>query len=166
MDETAPHLPSGMPDTDDAPETASDAEKQLIDRLDEAALTFSEALLSYEKTEDGQDYKIPWGMRVEIFKLVMNWVAVRRRTDISDPEGQGRMVSVMQGKLASAQEAAKLNKDGLPARPNGRPTNERKAVYDKLIEEKKAEKARASQNDDSALKARLAKLAPQKETAQ
>lgn len=170
MEDEAPSPHSGTPEFDASPSDAavemeSDIEKMLIDRLDQAALAFSESLSDYTTQEDAQgqsSYTVPWPMRVEVFKLVRDWVATRRRTDISDADGGTAGVQHMQKLLEQSRKQAENSlvdpKTGLPKKLNGRPTNEESLAYKKLEEARIKRLANAAKDDDSAMRARMAKI--------
>lgn len=158
---------SGTPDFDEAYPATEKAERsneqRLIDALDQAALRFSKILLDDSKDEAG-NHVISWGMRVEVFKMVRDWVATRRRTDISDPEGDQSGIQEMQRRVETAQAAAREQrapeldpKTGLPKRERGRPTKEQTAEFEALARKRDEALARKARNDDSGMMAALAK---------
>ncbi len=170
MDEAIPTLlASGAPATlIDIPadaEKPKSSEEQLIDALDEAALRFAKSMLDDTKGEDG-NFVVPWNQRVEIFKMCRDWVAVRRRTDISDPGDDQSGIDRMRAKLKEAQKPAPpqpVEIDGKvilppPPRRAGRPSNEQRKLeqkYQRALDKKALQEGKT---DDSLMQRRLAGL--------
>ena len=168
MDEAIPTLlASGAPATStdilDA-EKPKTSEEQLIDALDEAALRFAKSMLDDRKDENDQ-FIIPWNQRVEIFKMCRDWVAVRRRTDISDPGDDQSGIDRMRAKLKEAQKPAPqpVEIDGKvvmppPPRKAGRPSNDQRKLeqrYQRALDKKALQEGKT---DDSLMQRRLAGL--------
>lgn len=161
-------LSSGIPssnrngENDSAPteNDSNECEEMLILGLDHAAMNFLKIVLDDGKDEKGE-YTISLETRVKLFGLIKDWVAIRRRTDISDPnKDDDRGVKDMQRRIAETKaepEKPDLDpKTGLPRRPRGRPTMADQANYKQKLEEKIARDKAKSKNDDTGLAAKLA----------
>ncbi len=128
-------------------------EQKLIDALDLAALRFSSIMLD-DRTDESGKFLIDWDMRVEVFKMVKEWVATRRRTDIDDPKDNQKGVAEMQRR---AQAATSTAPEPAEKRGRGRPTNAEVAERKAREEREREERAKTAKNDDSGWQARLAK---------
>lgn len=131
-------------------------EQKLIDALDAASLRFSAIMLDDRTNEHGQ-FLIDWDMRVEVFKMIRDWVATRRRTDIDDPRDNQKGVQSLQAELAAGKAAhatpkQKPGKYVMPKRGRGRPSTEEKREREALERRMQAERDRDERGDDSAMK--------------
>lgn len=133
-------------------------EQRLIDGLDQAALGFLRILLDDSKNEDGT-FVVALDKRLDLFKIVRDWVAVRRRTDISDPNGDTSKVANMQRRLNTAQALPVIR--GIvppPPRKVGRPKKEEAAHREAYERAQIEDQITNGKHDDSALSTRLAML--------
>lgn len=128
-------------------------EERLIDALDEAALNFIVVLADNTQNEDG-NYRVDFDLRMEVFKMAMQWVATRRRTKIDDNEHSQRGVKEMQQRMEAGRVATPAPE--LIRRGPGRPTKaetERRRIE---AEEQERRDAETRKHDDSGLRHRLA----------
>lgn len=157
-------LHSGTQISDEPTTEKRTSEEELIERLDQAAIQFTRIMLDNRRNEESGEYVVDLDTRMDIFKMVRDWVATRRRTDITDPNKEDG-AGVLESKMALdvlAREATKraapdieLDKDGLPKRGKGRPTQAQLALRKEAAEAQRIIRERVERSDDSALQAAL-----------
>lgn len=146
-------LGSEGPETDE--DDSRPTEERIIDSLDEAALMFAKVLNDRRHNEDDTGFVVSWETRLELFKLLRDWVATRRRTQIGNGDNDQSGVELMRARMAgnAPRPAPK------PPAKRGRPTNAEKErrETERALEEARLERERwdSSKNDDSGLKSRL-----------
>ncbi len=123
------------------------AEEVLIESLDRAAIRFA-CLLDDDTRDDAGNFLITLDQRLDIFKMARDWVAVRRRTQIGDQQGDQRGVRDMQDRIQTGRAQPTAKPDPNKRRP-GRPTNAEVAA-------RKEAQLKQQENDDSGWQTKLA----------
>lgn len=159
MDDAIPTLlGSGAlarPESEDSAAQQPSNEQRLIDALDEAALRFAGTLLD-DEVDENNHYKVSWQQRADTFKMIRDWVAVRRRTDISEPGEDQAGVDKMRARLKTAQTLPPVRGiDPPPPRRVGRPTNEQRKKEQAYKIAADAEQIVNGKNDDSAMRQKM-----------
>lgn len=147
-----------------------DPEEQMIAMLDEAALRLGKLMLDDSRDAEGK-FLVSFEARVDVFKLLREWVEKRRRTGISDKEGDTSGVKSMIDAVKNGPpqeaprpvEAAPIKRAVMmptpaPKRGPGRPT---KAEAEERARQARAEYDRevtARAHDDSAMRADLERI--------
>lgn len=151
-----------------------DPEEQMIAMLDEAALRLGKLMLDDSRDDEGK-FLVSFEARVDVFKLLREWVEKRRRTGISDKDGDTSGVKSMIDAVKNGpQEAPRVETPGstplivnraavmipapAPKRGPGRPTNEEKAARLKAEREAYDRQMAERAHDDSAMRADLERI--------
>lgn len=130
------------------------AEQRLIAVLDRAAERFG-ALLDDDTRDEDNRFIVTLDQRLELFKLIREWIAVRRRTKIEDANTTQMGVAEMQSRIEAGRIGGTTPKEP-EKRGRGRPSNAERARRAEEEARRAAEAAAAGKNDDSGLAARLA----------
>lgn len=129
------------------------AEQKLIGVCDRAALRFG-ALLDDDSRDEDNRFVVSLDQRLELFKLIREWIAVRRRTKIDEGHGAQTGVAAMQERIAAGRDT-----QAAPPQPQkrgrGRPSNAERARLAEEERQRIIDDAIAGRNDDSGLQARL-----------
>lgn len=151
-----------------------DPEEQMIAMLDEAALRLGKLMLDDTRGEDGK-FLVPLETRLEVFKLLREWVEKRRRTGISDRDGDSAGVKSMidavrngPGSAAEPAERANIHRATLISsgkrmphpevkRRVGRPTKEEAAERARIDREAYERESEARRHDDSGMMSDLSR---------
>lgn len=147
-------LSSGTQTLSEAGEDEQSNEQRLIASLDDAAIGFSKLLLD-DSRDDENRFVVSLDQRMELFKMVREWIAVRRRTKIDDESGGQAGVADMQARIKGPAPAPTTARRG-PGRPS-KAELQRRAEED---ERARQEAAKEGQNDDSGWRAKLAQTNP------
>lgn len=130
------------------------AEQRLIAVLDRAAERFG-ALLDDDTRDEDNRFIVTLDQRLELFKLIREWIAVRRRTKIDEVHGAQAGVAEMQNRIEAGRTGAPQPKEP-EKRGRGRPSNAERARRAEEEARRAVQAAEAGKNDDSGLAARLA----------
>lgn len=151
-----------------------DPEEQMIAMLDEAALRLGKLMLDDSRDAEGK-FLVSFEARVDVFKLLREWVEKRRRTGISDKEGDTSGVKSMIAAVKNGppepprietpgstplivNRAAVMMPAPVPKRGPGRPTKAEAAERARLEREAYDRDMAARGSDDSAMRADLERI--------